>query len=305
MDEFIIRKYKKLYLKAGKAYLFDVPALVEAMEKRKQVSTASISEALELVADDEAGKDRTASRIRSFLRGNEEIIGINTIQLLGLAFGGGDEMAFLEEVDIETITQALMDRENGVNVSRIKEVYRMLYDVLNEIDESCNFNFVPGMEKNSADAFSYYEKRIDAIRCVVNTRFLDKREVREKLIRIVDETECFIKSFSIPGVVRRWKEINRKITYFDVVYDICAENYKLYESVCNRKIGIEDGMLFLFDFLPTEKDFEERNKYFFQIIKKVDDGNLQYSYEKIFRNELLQTLEKVFEHDFPEIKTEG
>ena len=305
MDEFIIRKYKKLYLKAGKAYLFDVPALVEAMEKRKQVSTASISEALELVADDEAGKDRTASRIRSFLRGNEEIIGINTIQLLGLAFGGGDEMAFLEEVDIETITQALMDRENGVNVSRIKEVYRMLYDVLNEIDESCNFNFVPGMEKNSADAFSYYEKRIDAIRCVVNTRFLDKREVREKLIRIVDETECFIKSFSIPGVVRRWKEINRKITYFDVVYDICAENYKLYESVCNRKIGIEDGMLFLFDFLPIEKDFEERNKYFSQIIKKVDDGNLQYSYEKIFRNELLQTLEKVFEHDFPEIKTEG
>lgn len=51
MDEFIIKKYKKLYLKAGKAYLFDVPALVEAMEKRKQVSTASISEALELVAD--------------------------------------------------------------------------------------------------------------------------------------------------------------------------------------------------------------------------------------------------------------
>ena len=27
MDEFIIKKYKKLYLKAGKAYLFDVPAL--------------------------------------------------------------------------------------------------------------------------------------------------------------------------------------------------------------------------------------------------------------------------------------
>ena len=39
-------------------------------------------------------------------------------------------------------------------------------------------------------------------------------------------------------------------------------------------------------------------------MKKVDDGNLQYSYEKIFRNELLQTLEKVFEHDFQEIKTE-
>ena len=304
MDKFIIRKYKKLYLKAGKAYLFDVPALVEAMEKKKKVSTASISDALELVADDETGKERMASRIRSFLRGNEEIIGINTIQLLGLAFGDGNEMAFLEEVEIETITQALMERENSVYISQIKEVYKMLYDVLNEIDESCNYNFVPGVEKDSADAFSYYEKRIDVIRSVVNTRFLDKRDVREKLIRIVDETECFVKSYSIPGVVQRWKKINKKITYFDVVYDICAENYKLYEAVCNREIGFENKILFLFDFLPTDKDFEERTEYFSQVTKKINDGNLQYSYEKVFRNELLRTLEKVFEHDFPEIKTE-
>lgn len=304
MDKFIIRKYKKLYLKAGKAFLFDVPALVEAMEKKKKVSTASISDALELVADDETGKERMASRIRSFLRGNEEIIGVNTIQLLGLAFGDGNEMAFLEEVEIETITQALMERESSVHISQIKEVYKMLYDVLNEIDESRNYNFVPGVENECADAFAYYEKRIDAIRCVVNTRFLDKRDVREKLIRIVDETECFVKSYSIPGVVQRWKKINKKITYFDVVYDICAENYKLYEAVCNREIGFENKILFLFDFLPTEKDFEERSEYFSQITKKVDDGNLQYSYEKVFRNELLQTLERVFEHDFPEIKAE-
>lgn len=304
MDEFIIRKYKKLYLKAGKAYLFDVPALVEAMEKRKQVSTASITEALELVADDEAGKDRMASRVKSFLRGNEEIIGINTIQLLGLAFGDGDEMAFLEEVEIETITQALMDRENGVNISQIKEVYKMLYDVLYEIDESCNYNFVPGMERDKANAFTYYEKRIDAIRTFVKTRFLDKRDVREKLIRIVGETERFVKSYSIPGVVQRWKDINKKITYFDVVYDICEENYKLYLAICNKEIEFENRTLFLFDFLPTEKDFEERAEYFSRIVKEVDDGNLQYSYEKIFRNELLVTLEKVFEHDFPEMKSE-
>ena len=159
MDGFVIRKYKKLYLKAGKAYLFDVPALVEAMEKKKQVSTASISEALELVADDKAGKERMASRIRSFLRGNEEIIGINTIQLLGLAFGDGNEMAFLEEVAVETITQALLEHENNMHISQIKKVYEMLYDVLNEIDESYNYNFVPGMEKDSVDAFSYYEKK--------------------------------------------------------------------------------------------------------------------------------------------------
>lgn len=301
MEEFIIKKDKKLYLKNNKAYFFDVVKLVEAMAKRSQVSTATIQDALELVAKDENSKERTASRIKSFLRGNDdEIIGLNTVRLLGLAYGG-NEMAFLEEVEIETITQALTEKENNRCSAQIKEIYRMLYEILYEIDESCNYNFVPGKETESIDAFAYYEKRIDAVRNLANTKFLDKRQIRQQLIQIIDETEVFVKSYSIPGVVTRWKELNKRIKYFDAVYDICAENYKLYKAVCNREVTIDNLILLKFDFLPTERDFEERAKYFANIVQKVDDDNLQYSYEKVFRNELLVTLEKVFEHDFPDL----
>lgn len=66
MDEVVIKKSKKLYLKNGKAYLFNVAKLVEAMAKKSQVSTATIQDALELVAEDENSKERTASRIKSF-----------------------------------------------------------------------------------------------------------------------------------------------------------------------------------------------------------------------------------------------
>ena len=289
MEEFIIKKDKKLYLKNNKAYFFDVVKLVEAMAKRSQVSTATIQDALELVAKDENSKERTASRIKSFLRGNDdEIIGLNTVRLLGLAYGG-NEMAFLEEVEIETITQALMEKENNRCSAQIKEIYRMLYEILYEIDESCNYNFVPGKETESIDAFAYYEKRIDAVRNLANTKFLDKRQIRQQLIQIIDETEVFVKSYSIPGVVTRWKELNKRIKYFDAVYDICAENYKLYKAVCNREVTIDNLILLKFDFLPTERDFEERAKYFANIVQKVDDDNLQYSYEK------------VFEHDFPDL----
>ena len=38
----------------------------------------------------------------SYLRGNEETIGINTIQLLGLVCKG-DEMAFLQEIDVDVL----------------------------------------------------------------------------------------------------------------------------------------------------------------------------------------------------------
>ena len=112
MDKLVGIKYKKLYLKDDKLYLFDVPAFVEAMEKKKQILNISLATELELVAKDETQKKRMASRVKSYIRGNDECIGLNTIQMLGRAFGDGDEMAFLEEVEIETILQTLMQHEN-------------------------------------------------------------------------------------------------------------------------------------------------------------------------------------------------
>ena len=200
MDEFVIKKSKKLYLKNGKAYLFNVEKSAEATAKRSQVSTATIQKKLELAAEDENSKARTASRIMSFLRGNDdETISLNTAHLLGLAYGDS-EMTFLEEVEIGTIVQALTEKENSKCNVQIKEIYRMLYEILYEIDESYNYNFVPDKETENIDAFAYYEKRIDAVRNLVNTRLLDKRKIRQKLIQIIDETEVFVKSYSIPGL---------------------------------------------------------------------------------------------------------
>lgn len=42
----------------------------------------------------------------------------------------------------------------------------------------------------------------------------------------------------------------------------------------------------------------DQEKYFSEIQKKNEDGNLRYSEERIFQNELLRTLALVFEEDF-------
>ena len=89
-----------------------MPAFVEAMEKKKQIANISLATELELVATDETEKKRMATRVKSYIQGKDECIGIHTIQILGRAFGDGNEMAFLEEVEVQTILQALMEREN-------------------------------------------------------------------------------------------------------------------------------------------------------------------------------------------------
>ena len=49
-------------------------------------------------------------------------------------------------------------------------------------------------------------------------------EVEEKLERVIRETEIFIRSFSVPGVVRRWREINSRINYFDCAFKLTEED---------------------------------------------------------------------------------
>lgn len=304
MDKFIIKKFRKTYNIDGKSYWLDALKLAEAIANNSnmsicdidKISTLSISTKLELNSEDEALKGRTASRIKSFLIHDDGQIGLNTIKLLGKAYAD-DEMAFFEQVQAKTIAQALMEHENKKITNELKEVYLALYEILDEIEDSENYNYIPGTLE---DGFKYYEKKLDKIRVLINTRFLDNKKVRDKLLRIVDETEIFIKSYSIPGVVKRWKEINKKITYFDAVYDICYQNFELYNAICNEDITLDNSTLLLFSFVPTLNDFRERAKYFDEIARKNEQGNLQYSEDHIFKIELLKTLELVFEHDFTE-----
>jgi 16S rRNA G527 N7-methylase RsmG len=49
---------------------------------------------------------------------------------------------------------------------------------------------------------------------------------------------------------------------------------------------------------PDEKLIKERKAYFEEINRKNEDYNLKYSENRLFQNEILNTLKIVFENDF-------
>lgn len=51
---------------------------------------------------------------------------------------------------------------------------------------------------------------------------------------------------------------------------------------------------------PDEFLIEARKRCFEEEKRKIEDGNLRYSEDRVFQNELLRTLKRVFEHDFKE-----
>lgn len=177
-------------------------------------------------------------------------------------------------------------------LEQIRKIFGQLLQVVSCIEKSDHFNNIPG---TYADGWSYFEDEILNIRNNVLESFIGQQSVIARFEQIISETEIFIKSCSVPGVVDRWQEINPAIGYFDCVYDFISESPKEYEKIKNG-----DNIIH-FAFYPTEEDIRKRSEYFEKIERDNREKNLQYSEDRIFQNEIVNTLLLVMQKDFPEL----
>lgn len=173
----------------------------------------------------------------------------------------------------------------------IKTVYGMLWDVLGLYEKTECYNKVPENEQK-ADIWDYMGDKLIDIRKEISTLFLGNEEISVKLNQVVDETEQFVRSYEVPGVVKRWKEINPQILFFDCAFDLMKECPDMFKKI---SWGLTELKLSCY---PDETLVAARNIYFDSSIRKIVDGNLRYSKERVFQDELLRTLTLVFEHDF-------
>lgn len=152
---------------------------------------------------------------------------------------------------------------------------------------------LPGAETDG-DILDHVERKIADIRKMVNVLLLGERKVAKSLMQIIDETEYFATQCEIPGVVTRWKKINPRLIYFDCAFDIMEKRPEEYETMRRGLTGIRLSCY------PDDKMLAERNAYFEQIQNKYKRENRNYSEEKIFQDELHNTLTLLFEEAFRE-----
>ena len=95
----------------------------------------------------------------------------------------------------------------------IKTVFSELYKILGLYEDTECYNFLP--DDKTKDIWKYMEKKILMAHGMVDSLLLGEKEVADKLHRIIEETEYFVKRYERPGTVLRWKQINHKLLYFD------------------------------------------------------------------------------------------
>lgn len=177
--------------------------------------------------------------------------------------------------------------ENEIRTS-IKTVYGMLWDVIALYEKTGCYNKVP---EGEGDIWEFMGEKLMQVRKEINTLFLGNGEIQEKLTLLTDETEQFVRSYEVPGVVKRWKRINPRILFFDCAFDLKDECPDQFREIC---WGFTDFQLSCY---PDENLAAARKRYFAETKKKIEERNLRYSKERVFQDELLRTLTLVFEHD--------
>ena len=191
-----------------------------------------------------------------------------------------------------TLPEEVPMAENEIGTS-INRVYGMLREVLALYEKTECFNTVPEGEKEQ-DIQEYMGNKLLDVKKEINRLFPGEEKISAQLIEIVDETEQFVKSYEIPGVVEKWKQINPHIVFFDCAFELretCPEMFhKMRQGLTDKKLSC----------YPDETLVAARNRYFEEVKKKVEDEYLEYSEERAFQNELLKTLTLVFKHDFKE-----
>lgn len=181
----------------------------------------------------------------------------------------------------------------------IKKVYQELRALLSLLEETEFFNKVPKGEKmavnsNGDDAVRYVERKVAEIRKSVEPLFPEEEEIGRKLDQIIDETEHFTKQYEMPGVVTRWKQINPKLIYFDCAFEIMEECPETYADV--RK-GLTEIHLSCY---PDSELADQRDAYFARAKEQYKRKNIECSEDRIFQDELLNTLTLLFEDAFQE-----
>jgi len=286
MDKFyIIRKYSKIFSEGNKQYFFDVPKYMKILLE-KGYSAEMITTKIELIIEDEQKlkSPRTIARVREFSEGSDNSVKIDTIKLVGAALAG-DEYAFLEEINLSHLAK-VMQEVDVKEIDDLKVIYGMMQKIILEYELSCAYNYRPGTKIE--DGFEYYDIELEKIRGEIFIRFIHNADYRRRLCKILGELEEFVKSYSIPGTNQRWSEISPELKYFDCVFYFIENAPEIFYKIDNTALH--------FSFIPTQKEINDRNNYFAKIEKENFEKNLKYSAERIYQNQLVETLEQVFRH---------
>ena len=183
----------------------------------------------------------------------------------------------------------------------VNDVYKKIWELLSLYAETEGFNRVPEgeAEENPQD---FVKRKMGEIKKIEDSFYLymDEQEIAEveetfdKLYKIYNDTAYFFNKYFdrnalSNNVVFWWGAVNPNLIYYNRVFDLMEKYPKTYMEII--PLGTE---------LPGAEFVAERNAYFEKIKEQNERENLNWSKDRFFQEELLNTLKLLFERELKE-----
>lgn len=182
------------------------------------------------------------------------------------------------------------------NQLAIRLVHEQLRQFLSEYEETERFNQVPAGAPETWPV-SYTSRRLLEIWRTACTLLQGEQDLLEKMERILAETVYFTREYEQPGVVRRWKQLNPNLLFFEAAFDFMEESPELYEQM---RMGL---LPFRPACLPDQSWCRRRDAYFAAARERLSREGRGWSRDLLFQEELCRTLDLVFRKDFGDLET--
>ena len=181
-----------------------------------------------------------------------------------------------------------MNQKQGM---AIELIYQQLRGLLGEYAETGGFNRAPAGAPEE-DGLAYTTRRLAEIRQSAQVLLEPFPELADRMARILEETEAFLRQYEQPGVVWRWRELDPALVYFDCAFELLGECPEEFERM---QMGLSPFRLSCY---PDGRWVERRREYFAQARARFAREGREYDEDLVFQEELCRALELVFQADF-------
>ncbi|MFI3200272.1 MAG: hypothetical protein R3Y54_01930 [Eubacteriales bacterium] len=271
----------KCYHEAGTndVYFFDNQRFSEAIKKYSEVNKIKIEKVYDNLCEELGVDEGAKSALKKYAlckgTSRRRPVNIQECKKMGI-YLCENEYIFLRRFRYVN---------HNMNISKI---HIMIYDIFALYDTSNCFNKMPQNEQG--EELTYYSECLDKVQKVIDCELYEEsEETKSKLTNIVRDSRIFIKSYSVPGVVDSWLEINPSLRYFDPVFDIMESDYELYKNIKSNKYGKVH-----FRFYPSLQELQDKKVYFDNLECNNKNNNLNFSIERFYQDELITTINLLF-----------
>lgn len=180
----------------------------------------------------------------------------------------------------------------------IQCVYGHLRGLLAKYTETDRYHEMPE-GASDPDGLAYAMRRLAEIREEA-APLARCPQVADRMKRIMDEAEFFLRQYEQPGVVTRWRKLNPPIQFFDCAFDLLEGEPELFDQIRTNQNSVLQLKCY-----PATEDLSRRRDYFAAARQRFAREGRTYSEDAAFQDELCRTLNLVFRADFGELWSGG